>query len=239
MDIRETATIDAHTHWYYVAKFKALQALIPFHRLKTVVDIGSGQQIFAKLILEHTAVEQVYCIDTKYAGTTHHTIHGKPLHACQHMPMGIHYDCVLLMDVLEHIELDRKFLSDCIQHAPSNTLFFISVPAFQWLFSSHDRYLKHYRRYTIQSLHERFQNESVHVESLFYFFNMVFPMVVLVRMFKKFRLALVPHQPITSDMAPASGVMNTILLWLCRIDLLLLGKNRWFGVSAMAVLRTH
>src|SRR5688572_28703250 len=54
---------------------------------------------------------------------------------------------VLLMDVLEHVADDRHFLADLLRNPAIRTdaQVIVTVPAFQALFSSHDRFLGHYR----------------------------------------------------------------------------------------------
>jgi hypothetical protein len=75
-------------------------------------------------------------------------------------------DLVLLLDVLEHIEHDASFLrslsdSPLIQR---DTSFVITVPAMPVLYSSHDRCLGHYRRYTLSQI--RRTCESAGLETL-------------------------------------------------------------------------
>ena len=63
------------------------------------------------------------------------------------------YDVVLLLDVLEHVEDDRGFLvQSVLPHVSPSGRLVISVPAHGWLFSEHDRYLKHYRRYSTRQI---------------------------------------------------------------------------------------
>jgi len=63
-------------------------------------------------------------------------------------------ELILLMDVIEHIEDDKSFLSHLVQqeYIDNNSLFLITVPAYQSLFSEHDVFLKHYRRYSRKNL---------------------------------------------------------------------------------------
>ena len=60
---------------------------------------------------------------------------------------------LLLLDVLEHCEDDRAVLRSLVERAllPKGWVL-ITVPAFQSLFSSHDHFLAHYRRYRWESL---------------------------------------------------------------------------------------
>jgi 2-polyprenyl-3-methyl-5-hydroxy-6-metoxy-1,4-benzoquinol methylase len=61
---------------------------------------------------------------------------------------------IFMMDVIEHIQEDKKFLTELLEKefVSKDTILVITVPAFQSLFTSHDRFLGHYRRYTNRSL---------------------------------------------------------------------------------------
>ncbi|MFA7229683.1 MAG: methyltransferase domain-containing protein [Victivallaceae bacterium] len=61
-----------------------------------------------------------------------------------------YYDVILLMDVLEHIEIDHNLLQDLVSNKKikPGAVFVITVPAFSLLYSRHDRLLGHWRRYT-------------------------------------------------------------------------------------------
>ena len=81
-------------------------------------------------------------------------------------------DTVLLLDVLEHCldenDLLQKLNLDNLTHYP---LFFITVPAFPKLFSSHDKLLGHHRRYTLKSLKAVCDKNKLEVISYGYFFT--------------------------------------------------------------------
>jgi hypothetical protein len=65
---------------------------------------------------------------------------------------------VLLMDVIEHVPDDRAFLRDLLVRGlvGPETRVLITVPSYPALFSSHDRFLGHYRRYNRRSLQALF-----------------------------------------------------------------------------------
>ena len=58
------------------------------------------------------------------------------------------YDLIVACDVIEHIEDDRAAISWISENLKTNGFFIATVPAFQFLFSDHDRALGHFRRYT-------------------------------------------------------------------------------------------
>jgi SAM-dependent methyltransferase len=61
---------------------------------------------------------------------------------------------VLLMDVLEHLESPGQLLSELTGRGliRPGTRVYVTVPAFQQLFSRHDEFLGHYRRYSRSEL---------------------------------------------------------------------------------------
>lgn len=81
-----------------------------------------------------------------------------------------------LMDVIEHIADEVATLEQLRQKkgvAPGAT-FFITVPAWQFLFSPHDVFLKHYRRYTIASLKHAVSRAGLKGVEFHYFFFSLF-----------------------------------------------------------------
>jgi hypothetical protein len=70
------------------------------------------------------------------------------------VPDGQH-ELALMLDVIEHVEDDRAFLRDCVGPKLEPTAqALITVPAFDALFSQHDRDLGHFRRYDRASLQQ-------------------------------------------------------------------------------------
>jgi SAM-dependent methyltransferase len=79
---------------------------------------------------------------------------------------------ILLNDVLEHIDGDDAFLMAVInQFSKAKSLtFYITVPAFQFVFSQHDIDLLHYRRYTLRGLGALAEKNNLAVKEKGYFF---------------------------------------------------------------------
>ncbi len=116
-----------------------------------VLDVGAGDGWFARQLLDSLpAAAAVTCWDAHY---DHHmlasfTAEGGPrVHFTRERPSG-HFDLIMLLDVLEHVEHDAEFLAPLVREnlAPGGTVL-VSVPAWQQLFTEHDTRLRHYRRY--------------------------------------------------------------------------------------------
>lgn len=88
-------------------------------------------------------------------------------------------DLVLLLDVIEHIEDDIEFLKwvkTFNNTITQKTNFLITVPAYQLLFSQHDVFLEHYRRYTNKLLTENIQKAGYEKQKVGYFFFSLIPL---------------------------------------------------------------
>lgn len=87
----------------------------------------------------------------------------------------------LLLDVLEHIEDDRKFLSLISQKLPGGGILLITVPAFGCLWSSEDEAAGHYRRYRISELSGLMKDCGFRILYQSYFMSFLFLPVLIFR----------------------------------------------------------
>ena len=92
---------------------------------------------------------------------------------------------ILMMDVLEHVEDDVGLLKEYTSSMPTGGRVFITVPAFQFMWSGHDVFLEHYRRYTIKSMEDVITSAGMTSVKSRYFFASLFPAVAAVRGVKK------------------------------------------------------
>lgn len=86
-------------------------------------------------------------------------------------------DLVLLLDVIEHIQDDISFLNS-LNSSPGiniDTQILITVPAYQFMFCSHDHFLGHYRRYTNKNLEETIRKTGFKKTEIGYFFTSLIP----------------------------------------------------------------
>src|SRR4051812_4726775 len=77
---------------------------------------------------------------------------------------------VTLMDVLEHQEDDRAFLTDLAARMDPGAVLLLTVPAMPWLWSAWDTMLGHYRRYTKAALREAVGPLPLQIEEESYIF---------------------------------------------------------------------
>jgi SAM-dependent methyltransferase len=77
----------------------------------------------------------------------------------EQLPAASEFDCVLYIDVLEHIEDDRGELHRAAELLAHGGAVVVLSPAYPWLFTEFDRSLGHFRRYTRASLARAFPPE--------------------------------------------------------------------------------
>lgn len=91
----------------------------------------------------------------------------EPVRGCVGDLFGRRFDCVLYIDVLEHIEDDGEELRRAAEVlAPGGAVVVLS-PAHQWLYTPFDKAIGHYRRYTRADL-RALTPPTLQLEKLFY-----------------------------------------------------------------------
>lgn len=103
-------------------------------------------------------LESIISVDLEkpYFETTYFTIKEK-------------FDTVILLNVLEHIEDDKLAIRNSQYLLKPGGKIIILTPAYNFLYSSLDRSLGHYRRYTTQHLKNIFKDAGYKIENSFYF----------------------------------------------------------------------
>ena len=148
-------------------------------------------------------------------------------------PGGATVDAALLMDVLEHTPDDLAVLRDTAARVEKDGHVFITVPAFSWMFSAHDRFLGHYRRYTLNGLRSLIREcGDLEIVASHYFYAGIFPAAVLWRLARKSRGAR-----ICSDLRELPRWLNALLRALSRVELRWAARNRVAGLSVVALCR--
>ena len=72
-------------------------------------------------------------------------------------------------------------MREYVDKVAAGTRFIVTVPAFMWLWSAHDVFLQHYRRYTLERIKGVLRAGGLTVESGCYFYAALLPIVVLSR----------------------------------------------------------
>ncbi|MDR6609513.1 methyltransferase domain-containing protein [Pseudomonas synxantha] len=234
MDLKETAILGDNIgeHWYYCSKAAATRRLLGDAPIKRILDVGAGSGFFTHHLLTHTEAREAWCVDISYIADSSATTAGKPVHYRRGIET-VDADLVLLMDVLEHVDDDLGLLKAYVDTVPSGSRFLMTVPAFQFLWSGHDDFLEHKRRYTLAQFETLARNAGLTVQRGAYYFGAVFPIAAALRLLPHGRQGSAPR----SQLKRHHPLVNTVLKTLCKLELPLMGMNRLAGLSVFVLAR--
>lgn len=182
MDLKETDILGSNIdqHWYYQSKANATIHLLSDFSPSAILDVGAGSGFFSKKLLSTTTAKEAWCVDISYENDADTIEFEKPIHYRRSINQ-VNADLVLLMDVLEHVDDDVGLLKDYASKVPSGARFLISVPAFQFLWSGHDVFLEHKRRYRLNQMEGVVRQAGLTVKDGAYYFGAVFPIAAAIR----------------------------------------------------------
>jgi SAM-dependent methyltransferase len=235
MDLKETAILGENIkhHWYYSSKAKAMTRILEGAAPTKILDVGAGSGFFSRYLLAHTPAKEAWCVDICYEADSDESETGKPVHNRRSID-AIDADLVLLMDVLEHVDDDISLLKEYVRKVPPGSRFLITVPAFNFLWSGHDDFLEHKRRYTLKQLEETVRNAGLEVKHGAYYFGMVFPIAASLRLAQN---ANRDERPVRSQLTSHTPLVNSILKTLCSIEIPLMKFNRTAGLTVFCLAR--
>jgi SAM-dependent methyltransferase len=224
MDLKEEQVLGEaiHQHWYYLAKARLLAASVG--KVGTVLDVGAGSGFFSRWLLRNGLAQQAVCVDPLYEADRDEEEAGKPIlfrrsiDACD-------ADLLLMMDVLEHVDDDKGLLSQYLPLLRPGGRCFITVPAFQFLWSAHDVFLEHRRRYTLAQIERTVEAAGARDVRGHYYYGAVFPIAAGVRLMRRDKPAE------GSDLQKHSSPVNAILAGICGLEQLVMRWNRLAGLS--------
>jgi SAM-dependent methyltransferase len=91
------------------------------------------------------------------------------------------YDMVFALDVLEHIQEDKKAMRNIHGLLKTDGLFISTVPAHKFLWSEHDESLHHKRRYHMYEITKKLEDSGFEIIDRSYFIFFLFPIIFAYR----------------------------------------------------------
>lgn len=217
---------DMERSWWYIGRAEVITFLLSkVRRHGRVLDYGAGFGGMLPWLKQAATTVDAYepNIDARAALVTrgYATVLALPDEAC----CGV-YDAVGLFDVVEHIEDDTAFLEHMKSALTPGGSLVITVPAYAWLWSSHDVDNQHFRRYTRGELVKKLRGAGYTIQFAGYWNMFLLPVVALLRL---------------SNASGEEGLglhpfLNALLGMVIRIEVLIMHIVPLpFGVSVVAV----
>jgi SAM-dependent methyltransferase len=155
------------------------------------------------------------------------------------MPFRNAFDIVGAFDVLEHIQADERAIRGVHGALRSGGLFLVTVPQYQWLWSTLDEIVQHKRRYSRSEMRAKLEASGFDVVFCSSFVTTLFPAMAASRLVARTRA----RQPDVKEAFAAEVTLppaaNRLCDWIMRIDELALraGISLPFGGSLLVVAR--
>jgi SAM-dependent methyltransferase len=230
------AEIDAE-HWWFAARRRIVSALIrdqvPLKPASEILEVGAGTGSNLAMLqgLGHVdAIEpddKARALASRRAGIS---VEGGMLPDQVHLLDG-HYDLIVLLDVLEHIEDDRGSLRVLREKLAPGGMMVVTVPASPWMWSAHDVAHHHKRRYTARTLRAVFDAAGLRVRHMSHFNTLLYPLIAAARIVGRLR-----HRE-GSDEAMPSPLVNGLLRHVFAAERHWVTRGALpFGVSLLAVV---
>lgn len=137
------------------------------------------------------------------------------------------FDAVLAFDVLEHIENDQRAVQEIKRVLKKDTgVLVFTVPAFNFLFSAHDKNLGHFRRYNRKEL-KKLLNDFVFISRGYWIFML-------------FHSALAQRLFLPKSSARLPSFVNKMFLKIVNFENFLISKKIKFpyGLTLYGVCKT-
>lgn len=177
-------------YWWYIGRQhiirKQLRNIVKDPEKTRILNVGSGTGATIPLLERYGKVTNVEVSDDAIEYAKSRGVETVKVKGIKLPFKANSFDLVVAFDVLEHIEDDRGALKEWNRVLSKGGKVMITVPAHEWLWSSHDESLHHYRRYTVSEMHRKFNRAGFNVIKRTYAITFSFPLIVGYRFLNSF-----------------------------------------------------
>jgi SAM-dependent methyltransferase len=230
-------------HWWFQVRSKILESTLDKFAKKgenKIINIGVATGATSEMLGSYGKVESLEydksCIEFVNQRTNLNIKHGSILELAYHDNL---FDIVCAFDVIEHVNDDRKAVSEMIRVCKPGGIVCITVPAFMSLWSHHDVINHHFKRYRISEVVRLFDDKS-NIVFKSYFNTILFPPILLMRVFTRIFPNIITRSGSGSDFTLIKyNFINKIFysLFLAEKYLLKVFQRLPFGVSLFIIYR--
>jgi SAM-dependent methyltransferase len=232
--IYERMAATQQVHWWFAGRRAIVDQLLKSLRLppeSRILEVGCGTGANIAMLRNFGSVAAV---EPDLFARDHVRAAMKIEVAAGSLPDDLPYadrkfDVICLLDVLEHVERDEEALCNLRERLAPKGFLIITVPAYQWLYSSHDVQHHHYRRYTARRLRTLAKAAGLRPVRVGYYNTVLFPLALIRRIAEK----LLELHPVDDSALPGS-LLNRFLYRAFSLEAGFIGS--WFFPVGLSVV---
>jgi len=236
LDLIERRSDTSARHPWEVARAKAVEDILTRHRdrFASVLDYGCGDGYTGEHVQNAFSSAELVGVDAFFTesdcGITERRGRTVERSADDRQLGTRRFDLILLCDVIEHVEDDVGLLRTLRdRHMVDGSLMLVTVPAFQQLFSEHDRFLHHHRRYSLPDLRRAVADAGLTIVEDGYLFASLLPARILGKLAE--RRAAGQSQEHGIGGWNGGTILTRFLTTALRLDNAILLAARRFGIT--------
>ena len=222
--------------WWYKSERDILISLFSIYSKRgLLLNAGCGTGITSSLLNKYTKVvnadisERAIEYSLKRKNTNH------IICDCSILPFKDNtFDTIIADNVIEHIDNDFSAISEFERTLKSDGVIIFSVPAYNFLWTLHDDFAYHKRRYDKNMIKDLIGISDLKITRMFYWNSILFFPIVLFKIKNKF------FKTLNIGLKQPHKILNSILIKILKFEHYLIIKhnlNPLFGVSLFAVIK--
>jgi SAM-dependent methyltransferase len=227
--------INNHNHWWFQARKEIIKEVIKKNLSKNlkILDFGAGTGINAKMLSKFGLV-YMYEPHLKTQKFLKSEYNDKKKFKILNKISNMKFDLIILSDVLEHIKNDKDQIKKLNNNLNKNGHILITVPAYQFLFSSKDKALMHFRRYNKQEIKEIFKQFNTIILT-YYNFLLFLPAALAIIIFKILKFKFINTVENSPNQLISKILFNTFVVEKKFINVV----NFPFGLSIFGLFKKN
>ena len=152
MDLNETDQEVVNRHPWELSRTKCILNVFSKYlgntgKKASYINVGAGDLYFDRVLLKKYKKHKVHAVDIGYESMDSDDERINKYHYLEEIPEES-VDYAIMMDSLEYMEDDVDYVRKMSDKIKKGGYFFLTLPAFQILFSDHDVNVKNLRRYS-------------------------------------------------------------------------------------------
>ncbi|PIK14684.1 class I SAM-dependent methyltransferase [Halobacteriovorax sp. JY17] len=231
---KQTYLIEDNSFWFR-SRNKIIEYVTDrFGFGSSFADVGGGNGYVSSYLKSQNKDVSIHLIEPGQRGCENAQSRGlDKIHNTTLETLNLTFDSIGLFDVIEHIEDSVSFLKKVREKLNKNGLLYITVPAYNFLWSEKDDDAGHHRRYTLKLIKEELSQSGFKTQYSSYFFGILIPFIFLLR---SLPYKLGHRNPSDASNDHKSGQTGLLLEKILNLELITIKKGLKMPIGASLVI---